>query len=188
MELAREGPTRIACPSCGSKMTEARARGVSVDLCPGCGGAWLDGGELTRLARDLDEVQVAPQAASVPSAGALELDLSSRVARAPLKFQVRCVHCEATLDLTKTNWLINTRPWCPECARPYSGLFGPISAGWIGALVGFFFSALLSNRGWGGIGGNLDLGGGRLNKSPDVLKIVPSDAEKYFAPFFTVVR
>jgi hypothetical protein len=157
-----------------------------VDLCPGCGGAWLDGGELTRLARDLDEVQVAPQAASAPST--LELDLSSRVARAPLKFQVRCVHCEATLDLTKTNWLINTRPWCPECASPYTGPLAALGGGWLGAAVGFVFSALLFNRAWGGLGRAADLGGGHWEKTPDVLKIVPSDAEKYFAPFFTVVR
>lgn len=40
---------RLPCPGCGSKLSPIQVRGVRIDLCTGCGGAWLDAGELTRL-------------------------------------------------------------------------------------------------------------------------------------------
>src|SRR3954466_981986 len=41
---------RIACPSCATKMSPLVVHDVRVDLCTGCGGPWLDAGELTKLA------------------------------------------------------------------------------------------------------------------------------------------
>lgn len=49
LELAREGPRRLTCPGCSRRMTLTLTRSVQVDLCGGCGGAWLDDGELTTL-------------------------------------------------------------------------------------------------------------------------------------------
>lgn len=40
---------RVVCPSCGHRMSLARVNGVECDVCTGCGGLWLDAGELHAL-------------------------------------------------------------------------------------------------------------------------------------------
>lgn len=40
----------MRCPKDGSELVETELRGVKVDLCPTCGGMWLDAGELDALA------------------------------------------------------------------------------------------------------------------------------------------
>lgn len=42
---------RRHCPSCRSRMSAVRLKGVTADLCQGCGGVWLDAGELAQLSR-----------------------------------------------------------------------------------------------------------------------------------------
>ncbi|MBI1946850.1 MAG: zf-TFIIB domain-containing protein [Deltaproteobacteria bacterium] len=185
LELARAGVPRGPCPSCDARIAEVRARGVLVDLCPSCGCSWLDGGELARLAKDVvEEIRVGEAA---PDGSGLELDLSKHVEREPVRFQVLCVNCDATLDLTKTNWLINTRPWCPSCARPYVGIGSllPLPGGWFG----FFAGVLLSSRSvWFRLWRAATDAGEPLSRTPDVLRIVPKDAEQYFASFFVRAR
>ena len=39
----------LHCPKCGTKLEEAVMEGVTVDICPGCHGIWLDEGELEKL-------------------------------------------------------------------------------------------------------------------------------------------
>jgi len=41
----------IACVKCNSILDRATFEGLEVDLCPRCGGLWLDRGEITRAAR-----------------------------------------------------------------------------------------------------------------------------------------
>jgi hypothetical protein len=41
----------IKCPRCGSNMTEVPIEHVKVDRCAGCGGVFLDQGELEMLSR-----------------------------------------------------------------------------------------------------------------------------------------
>jgi hypothetical protein len=89
LELTREGPRRLVCPGCSRRMTLTLARGVQVDLCSGCGGAWLDDGELTTLTRGtLTEVGAAPDRptlpSSAPSAGSGSLLDQARAAFGPL--------------------------------------------------------------------------------------------------------
>ena len=180
MELARAGVPREPCPGCGGRLCEVRARSVVVDLCRGCGGSWLDGGELGRLARDVVE-EICVHGAATDGSG-LELDLTRAPALADLRFEVRCVSCDDTLDLRQVNWLINTRPWCPGCARPYTGwtsLFsGSLS---LSSLLSFF------QRGrWMRVLSSLD--STPLNQSADVLRIAPDDAERFFGPFFVRAR
>jgi hypothetical protein len=38
------------CPKCGVEIEEITFRGVRIDKCFGCGGVWLDDGELEELA------------------------------------------------------------------------------------------------------------------------------------------
>jgi Zn-finger nucleic acid-binding protein len=37
------------CPSCQNTLRERRRDEVMLDICPGCGGVWLDRGELEKL-------------------------------------------------------------------------------------------------------------------------------------------
>ena len=39
----------LHCPKCGSGLEEAVMERVTVDICPGCHGVWLDEGELDKL-------------------------------------------------------------------------------------------------------------------------------------------
>ncbi len=41
----------MRCPKDGSELVETEFRGVKVDVCPTCGGMWLDAGELDDLAQ-----------------------------------------------------------------------------------------------------------------------------------------
>jgi Zn-finger nucleic acid-binding protein len=41
----------LACVKCNSILDRATFEGLEVDLCPRCGGLWLDRGEITRAAR-----------------------------------------------------------------------------------------------------------------------------------------
>jgi uncharacterized protein len=41
----------LACVKCTSVLDRAMFEGLEVDLCPTCGGLWLDRGEITRAAR-----------------------------------------------------------------------------------------------------------------------------------------
>ena len=41
---------RMRCPRCGARLEERTHRQVKVDVCPECGGAWLDKGELELIA------------------------------------------------------------------------------------------------------------------------------------------
>ena len=43
--------TNLACVKCTSVLDRATFEGLEVDLCPSCGGLWLDRGEVTRAAR-----------------------------------------------------------------------------------------------------------------------------------------
>jgi len=45
----------IACVKCNSILDRAIFEGLEVDLCPRCGGLWLDRGEITRAARLPDQ-------------------------------------------------------------------------------------------------------------------------------------
>jgi hypothetical protein len=41
----------MRCPKCGLELMEVAFRGVQADLCFGCGGIFLDRGEVDRIAR-----------------------------------------------------------------------------------------------------------------------------------------
>lgn len=47
----------MLCPRCGVPLAEARRAGILVDACRGCGGVWLDDGELVRIAIRLREIE-----------------------------------------------------------------------------------------------------------------------------------
>ncbi|WP_448569161.1 TFIIB-type zinc ribbon-containing protein [Thermus sp.] len=47
----------LLCPNCGVGMREVERRGVVLDICPQCGGVWLDKGELEKLLSEAREVE-----------------------------------------------------------------------------------------------------------------------------------
>ena len=44
----------MTCPKCGGKLEEREHGSVKVDVCPDCGGTWLDAGELALIGRVRD--------------------------------------------------------------------------------------------------------------------------------------
>ncbi len=50
----------IICPKCLSDMTELEHQGVTIDVCPGCRGIWLDPGELAQLRGASEDLPAAP--------------------------------------------------------------------------------------------------------------------------------
>lgn len=40
------------CPKCGQKMEVSHLQGVEVEVCPACGGIFLDAGELDKVLED----------------------------------------------------------------------------------------------------------------------------------------
>jgi len=188
-ELCTHGPRRIQCPGCGQRMTLTLLRGVQIDLCGGCGGAWLDSGELATLTRgdvrEVGAVEVVTGAALVDEARAM-FGVPAPQPTAPLpplprvRFVVCCINCDAELELTKTNYLINQRPWCASCAAPYAGLGGIIAdmAGGVLSTV----ASMLTHSTWAAIAGVS--GSSESVGAVDVLRIAPADAEVRFGPFF----
>ena len=57
--------TTLTCPKCASDMRSYERNGVLVDQCTGCGGLFLDRGELEKLVAAENEWHGAP-AAAVP--------------------------------------------------------------------------------------------------------------------------
>ncbi len=62
----------LTCVKCTSVLDKARVGDVDVDLCPSCGGLWLDHGEIERLGRgkaeDLSRLRAALTGAASPDA------------------------------------------------------------------------------------------------------------------------
>ncbi|HEX8845312.1 MAG TPA: zf-TFIIB domain-containing protein [Pyrinomonadaceae bacterium] len=46
-----EAAAALHCPKCDGKLEPVVFEGVEVDVCSGCGGAWLDAGELEQLSK-----------------------------------------------------------------------------------------------------------------------------------------
>jgi Zn-finger nucleic acid-binding protein len=71
-ELLREmtalfaSKARLPCPSCASKLSPLELRKVRIDLCMGCGSAWLDAGELARLGEGRHP-ELSPSPAATPA-------------------------------------------------------------------------------------------------------------------------
>lgn len=49
--MSRSETPNLTCVKCRSILDRASFEGLEVDLCPSCGGLWLDRGEITRAAR-----------------------------------------------------------------------------------------------------------------------------------------
>ena len=45
----------MRCPKCGAPLKERRFQKIAIDQCTGCGGIWLDAGELEPIAKKDDE-------------------------------------------------------------------------------------------------------------------------------------
>jgi Zn-finger nucleic acid-binding protein len=67
----------LTCVKCTSVLDKSRVGDVEVDLCPSCGGLWLDHGEIERLGRgqkpDMDRLRAALVGASKPEPASAEV-------------------------------------------------------------------------------------------------------------------
>jgi len=48
----------MKCPKCGSDLAEIEYRKIKVDYCGGCGGSWLDKGEIGELLKLEDDEHI----------------------------------------------------------------------------------------------------------------------------------
>lgn len=80
----------ISCVKCNTELEKSLVHDVEVDVCPQCGGIWLDRGEIAALSAfrdsELDELR-AMHGTSAPS----------RPAKKPSK-PLRCPACPGTLE------------------------------------------------------------------------------------------
>lgn len=66
--VALFGGATAPCPACAAPMKPVRLRGVPLDACARCGGAWCDRGELARLSQGRhEEVAASPADAGAPA-------------------------------------------------------------------------------------------------------------------------
>ncbi len=94
----------IACVKCKSELEKSIVYEVEVDVCPRCGGLWLDQGEIAMLAAmpdrelaDLRALHLQPKAAPPPA----------------VKGALRCPACPGTLkEITLGSVLVD---YCNKC-------------------------------------------------------------------------
>lgn len=64
------------CPVCDGKLREIEKYGVTVDICPGCKGVWLDRGELEKIVQmadaDVEPVREGEQSRSPRPVGEMD--------------------------------------------------------------------------------------------------------------------
>ncbi len=68
----QHGGGRLICPGCAQRLQQLPLRGVLVDACLGCGGLWLDAGELAAITggRIAEPPTPTPSPAAAPPSGA----------------------------------------------------------------------------------------------------------------------
>ena len=57
----------MICPRCQGELLETAKQGVVLDHCPGCGGIWLDRGELAKIIAHMKQVESSLEAEFQPS-------------------------------------------------------------------------------------------------------------------------
>lgn len=62
--LLSEKP-RLICPRCKSKMNKVEKEQVVIDVCPFCGGIFLDNGEIDKLSKANTKIKLKKQAKRV---------------------------------------------------------------------------------------------------------------------------
>ncbi len=94
----------IVCVKCTSVLDRKEIAGIEVDICPSCGGVWLDRGELEKLGEksdaELDEMRSA-------------LGIDKNVPPVPSDTTTACPVCQGTLkEVQFGNILID---YCGSC-------------------------------------------------------------------------
>jgi Zn-finger nucleic acid-binding protein len=105
----------LVCPRCGELPSPIFFFELELDVCTACKGVWIDGDELTDLARSDDRLQGLP----APEAGSYR----DNAADALRWGRVTCTGCGDEQDLDSVE-PTSRGPLCRECAAKYrEGLF-----------------------------------------------------------------
>jgi Zn-finger nucleic acid-binding protein len=79
----------LTCLKCTSVLDKARVEDVEVDVCPACGGLWLDHGEVERLSRkmhgELERLRRLLKTKSTPPAVPSEVQTACPACTGPVK-------------------------------------------------------------------------------------------------------
>jgi Zn-finger nucleic acid-binding protein len=115
------------CPGCGAQLqATAGSHGVEIDACGGCGGIWLDAGELEHLTSGLDPAA----GAGAPDEAALRARLAAAPAEADMRYR-ECPRCHEVMH--RRNFGTISGVIVDEC--PKHGLF--LDAGELEAVEAF---------------------------------------------------
>lgn len=98
----------LKCPACQSPLKPEVIAGITLDLCPQCGGCWLDDGETQSLVRRFSQLSAIPY---------LDLRTVFHHPRPPHpNAQRRCPRCNVIMD--NINYAYNSNilvDRCPQC-------------------------------------------------------------------------
>src|SRR5262245_60662229 len=90
------------CVKCDSVLDKGTYAGVEVDLCPNCGGLWLDKGELDKIEKGTEE-----------QVDTLRKSLGGTGKSTPSEIQTACVACDGTLKEVELGEV--TVDYCTKC-------------------------------------------------------------------------
>ena len=100
----------VCCPRCGHEPVGFAFFDVALDHCPSCQGLWIDGDELSDLARTADRADGLP--APAPAG------YRTNAARAVRGQRVPCNRCGEELPLAAAE-LTSQGPMCDRCAQAF---------------------------------------------------------------------
>ena len=113
----------LTCVKCTSVLDKARVGDVEVDLCPSCGGLWLDHGEIERLGRgkpdDLTRLRTALIGTTAPDPASETTDVLPGLPR-PAQRGRRSGRCTSSTAASATA-SSSTRASSTRPSRPSSG-------------------------------------------------------------------
>ncbi len=101
----------MKCPKCETTLSAIVYEGVDIETCPGCEGEWLDGGELKRIVRTVEETFSGEE---IEKLDALNRNIFTITDSTPL---IECPRCQG-VRLNRFNYAASTGvvlDKCPEC-------------------------------------------------------------------------
>lgn len=103
-----------SCPACGEPLVVFELDGIEIDRCLGCGGTWLDGGELALIA---ERAGLPPGPMLALSASPAALSGSRPLARAEGAGARRCPRCRGALEAIPASGAAAGRVELDRCPR-----------------------------------------------------------------------
>jgi Zn-finger nucleic acid-binding protein len=102
----------MKCPRCAGSLRAIDYEGATIETCPGCGGEWLDGGELRQVVRTVEQTFPAEMKESLSAINSNTFSIDESPEN-----QVSCPKCSG-VELNRFNYACSSGiaiDKCPEC-------------------------------------------------------------------------